>query len=1819
MAKSQSHISLLSPIYKALPRPNQAGFIRLTKKTLVTYLITFLVFSGTGLFYLFNPFGTSQADAAWFNDNWSYRQVGTITVTSSASDITDLQTLITVDTSTLITAEKLQSSCQDLRFTSQSGETLPYYIDSGCNTASTKIWVLADLVPKNTTTYTMYMYYGNPSAVAGSGVSFPNYNLLQGLVGYWTGNESSWNGTSGEVKDSSVNGNNGTATGGLSTTTGKYGNSGDWDSTDDAVSLGSPSVVDNLPASGMTVSAWIYPDTLGQGGVGFVTAKNTGAGQNQGWFLLNYTGNTLQFVVDGSTDLVVQTSNSTISLGAWNHVVLSWDGVITTASSVDIYVNGVEVGYQVQTNGAGRVDDASSSLYIGNASTSNRTFDGKIDDYRLYNRALTSIEVSNLYTSPGSITTTATTTSNPSTSFATEQKGPSTTLYWKLNDNTVGTAEDSTTNALDGTHNNTPTIKSEELCVAGKCLYFDGSNNENVSLADNAKLDFAASDSFSVSAWVKRSGSSSAINYILSKADTTNGGYKLWMDASGDLCFGVDDDASWTPDDSACTSAVEFDDNQWHLVTGVKSATTSITLFVDGNQRAQDAAIAATGTLANTNAFYVGVDRDGTTNEWLGFIDEVKIYNQALSAAQITANYNSRSNPEGVSSALGENTQNMPAALSNGLVGYWKVDESSGNISDSSGNSNTLTNNNTVSFTTGKYGNGGSFASASSETFSVADGSQSGLEGMSELSISLWVNPTTFADNSHMVVKDNTNGQCSFLLNYGFNGQINFFACSSGFYGSGIQNSASANNLISTNNWSHIVVTSKGGVARLYKNGVEQVSGDFPRTDTSSSIFNSTSAFSLGGGTSNSVTSYMNGKLDDVRIYNRGLSPAEVTQLYNWAPGPLAYWRMDEGTGSSVADQSGNAYTATLVGSPAWAQGKYGKSTVYDSSAGKYAYATNALAVNDFTYSAWINMSSNAASRTIFGAESVAASGDSDEFILWSTPNATQTLSVVTNGSTRATSTGTIPLNTWTHVAVTRVGSAISLYINGALDGTGTDATALSFEAGCNLYIGGDPTNGCDESNTLASNFYGSIDEVKVYNYGQTTNQITENMNAGHPAPGSPVGTPLGYWKFDEGFGTTANNSGNLGSTINGTLTNMASPATSTSGWTASAKYNKGLNFDASNDYIDMGSPAIIDDLTTKSISTWINLTNTPSVNYRIIGKTDNLGGSGWGLYIDSSRRFGAFSDYNPTDASSFCNTGVSLNTWTHLTATFDPVTAKWQLYMNGQECIYNTQTAGTSAAFTDASSSLVIGGVVSASRYFSGTIDEVKLYSQTLTPAQVKLDMNRGQAQVMGATSSNSNFGSTNIDNTASRTANSAASEYCIPGDSTTCTAPVGRWNLEEGSGTTANDSSGNANTGTITAGAGAYTKGKIGKGYSFDSADTIIDAGSGSVLDNLPAAGMTTELWYYPRSLGESSVGFILSKNTGASQNQGWFLLNVATNSLQFVVDGSTDLVVQTSNNSITLNTWNHISLSWNGTFTSASSVHIYVNGVETGYQTQTNGATRVDDAASNFYIGNSSTQNRTVDGVIDDVRIFNYSRTAAQIAWDYNKGLPLAHYKMDECQGTTINNSISSSFVGTLTIGGSGTNTAAGTCNSSGAWFNGVSGKRNYSINLDGTDDYITLANGSSFPANNVSQSISAWFYYPTTPVTTATIVSLVNTGSTSITTMQVRSGNIGVFKWGGTTLAATPQPAQATWHHVVYTFDGTTHSLYLNGRLANTSTTAANTATPNAAYIGDYTSSGGERWPGKIDDVKIFNYSLTKQQALAIYNDGIVRYGPVTNAP
>jgi hypothetical protein len=106
----------------------------------------------------------------------------------------------------------------------------------------------------------------------------------------------------------------------------------------------------------------------------------------------------------------------------------------------------------------------------------------------------------------------------------------------------------------------------------------------------------------------------------------------------------------------------------------------------------------------------------------------------------------------------------------------------------------------------------------------------------------------------------------------------------------------------------------------------------------------------------------------------------------------------------------------------------------------------------------------------------------------------------------------------------------------------------------------------------------------------------------------------VAYYKFDEGFGTVANNSGSAGPAINGTLTN--SPT-----WNQNGKTNKALNFDGVNNYITVPSNTNLNFSATGNYTTsvWVNPT-TIANTMTIIYKSNT--GNGFGIGSNFARAY---------------------------------------------------------------------------------------------------------------------------------------------------------------------------------------------------------------------------------------------------------------------------------------------------------------------------------------------------------------------------------------------------------------------------------------------------------------------------------------------------------------------------------------------------------------------------------------------------------------------
>jgi hypothetical protein len=233
----------------------------------------------------------------------------------------------------------------------------------------------------------------------------------------------------------------------------------------------------------------------------------------------------------------------------------------------------------------------------------------------------------------------------------------------------------------------------------------------------------------------------------------------------------------------------------------------------------------------------------------------------------------------------------------------------------------------------------------------------------------------------------------------------------------------------------------------------------------------------------------------------------------------------------------------------------------------------------------------------------------------------------------------------------------------------------------------------------------------------------------------------------------------------------------------------------------------------------------------------------------------------------------------------------------------------------------------------------------------------------------------------------------------------------------------------------------------------------------------------------------------------------------------------------------------------------------------------------------------------GLIDQVRIYDYARTPAQIAWDYNKGKPVGHWKMDENQGMTVHDSSGNGNDGTMTDMDPATD-----------W---VDGRKNKALDFDGSNDYINV--GNAMPTGAYSKT--AWIKRRT-----GSNMNNIISGSTqhafwapvsygSICAFCLAAGHTSPFD-----AVYDSEPIEVDiWYFVAVTYDPDVNSgemrLYKSG-IEVDSATGVTANTDTVFNIGRWGS--GYTFNGQIDDVKVFNYALTAEQIKAEYTSGAVSF-------
>jgi len=1343
-------------------------------------------------------------------------------------------------------------------------------------------------------------------------------------------------------------------------------------------------------------------------------------------------------------------------------------------------------------------------------------------------------------------------------SLSAEETGGGPIAYWKFDEGVGTTIYDSSSNNTGYFAASTaaPLWSQTDQCISGKCLLFDGSNDQAY-ITNKPQTQFGTND-FSISLWIKPTRNLANSDVIFSKSSTLNhyAFVNALFSAYGELRWYFDDSSEmlWSHYVSFGTNA-SFT-NKWTQLTLVRQGT-DIRAYVNGILY-HSSTLPNSYNLSNNSDFEIG--KDGSIGTFYkGYIDEIKIFPYARTATQIKDEYSSSNTKVSIG------TNSSGKSLSDGLVGYWKFDEGTGTSSpDFSGNNATATLSGTTlpSWGSGKYGTGVTFDGL---TGYVTTGTTYPF-GTGSFTVAAWYKSSQSSPFLGIVGAANPGNNTGFALENN-NGQLAAWV-------NGVMSSGSTG--INNNQWHHLLFTRNGSSLNFYIDGKLDIA-----TTTSSSSVTTTQTLWIGGwGNTSYLTS---GSIDEARIYNRALSSDEVRQLAEYSPPPMAYYKFDEGIGNSISDQSGNNYNGVWAGSGSrWSSGKIGKGGIFngtDDVISVPGFGNNAP-TTEITVSLWMKVDEskttsafqlnpdNANNRINF--HPCYANG----FTYWDFGN------IATTGRLNFANPADCR-NGWHHYSLVNSvqENFMAVYRDGVKIASKTGAGTFTRTA-ANLQLG---------FMTGYQYFKGYMDEVKIYNYARTQKQILEDMQG---SVGS-FGKPIVHYKFDEGFGTSVANWGSIGSTLNATIaTGDSSPS-----W-VEGKISKALTF-GGNDYINVPLTSALN-FNSFSMSGWFK-TSATGVRTGIFKYNTPFGYIS--LLINTNNTF-LFESRDTNNAYLGVSTGSYHDgNWHHFVATRDETKDKMSLFIDGNQVV---SVGDTRTGSWNSATSISVGRDTS-DFYFNGLIDDFKIYNYALSETDIKTDYNQGANFVFGGNSQT--IGGT-----------TTSTEYCVPGDTSPCSPPIAEWKFDEGVGSTAYDSSGNNNNAIFGSGSSAPTwaTGKIGKGTAFNGVNTYLSAGTQPSFDI--SNTLTVETWV-KIDPSASYTGGIISKD---DVNTRLYNLNYESSGYirWRIWQGSNSASISLGSPVIPKGIWTHVV----GVANNANnSLKLYINGIDIGTTATYDGTIRTSSSVP-LTIGSYSTY--FFNGSIDQVQIYNYARTPAQIAYDYNRGKPIGWWKMDECQGNTINDWSGNANHGALNIGASGSQNTPGTCQvgTSAAWTAGASGKLNSSAKLDGTDDYakINLLNLSN--SNQITYSL--WFK-PTNISRTSTrmILELGTDFNSSVngfmldydelqrTFITGHRGGAGYSMWQSTT-----QVSANTWYHLVGVLDKSLSSnevkLYINGVLDGNVYSSYNVNTTEnfgnlPLFIG---SRNGTTYfsDGQIDDVRIYNYPLTSTQIKELYNGGGVNF-------
>jgi hypothetical protein len=258
---------------------------------------------------------------------------------------------------------------------------------------------------------------------------------------------------------------------------------------------------------------------------------------------------------------------------------------------------------------------------------------------------------------------------------------------------------------------------------------------------------------------------------------------------------------------------------------------------------------------------------------YIGSMDDFGFWNRALTPAEITQLYTAAEEPVATCAPLAPNLQN-------GLVGYWPF---CGNANDESGNGNNGVVNG-ATLAEDRFGNAGSAYSFDGNDGITMPPSDILNIGLSDFTISLFIKPSNIEGLNKNII-----GKRYYSLGNGYSVNIENGRVFSELLDANSTTYTGSTSEVALNEWQHVCATfDRDGNSSIYLNG--QLEGSLPISGESGDLSNSSELFigyfaPVGPDCFNGCL-FFEGSIDDIAIYNRALTPEEITQLYTGAAAP---------------------------------------------------------------------------------------------------------------------------------------------------------------------------------------------------------------------------------------------------------------------------------------------------------------------------------------------------------------------------------------------------------------------------------------------------------------------------------------------------------------------------------------------------------------------------------------------------------------------------------------------------------------------------------------------------------------------------------------------------------------------------------------------------------------------------------------------------------------------------------------------------------------------------------------------------------------------